>query len=504
MELSALIPLLVLASSILPSLLIFFLGEDRARLRIWLYLGAEIVKLLLVVFMLEGIYLGQSYETRIPLLPGVDFLLRANALAMLFLMLSAGLWLVTTIYAIGYMEELPYHGRFYGFFGLSVTSTAGLALAGNLFTFYFFYETLTLATYPLVVHRQTREALAAGRTYMRYAVAGGALLLLGVVWLQSLVGPVEFTEGGSLVGRNLNTSALVAIFALMIAGLGVKTALFPLHGWLPMAMIAPAPVSALVHAVAVVKAGAFGIVRVVYEVFGLGLCRQLGVLFPLSLVASTTIIYGSLRALVQDDLKRRLAYSTVSQLSYIVLGVAIVGTASTIGGIVHLMHQGIMKITLFFCAGILAHTLGITRISEMDGVGRRMPATMVAFSIAVFGMIGLPPFAGFISKWYLGMGAVEAGQIWSVAVLITSTLLNMAYFLPIVYAAWFKVPAAPFTEKLPPGRFETGPLLLAPALTTALLTLLFGLFAASDFSPLQWSALIAERELTTQPEVLGP
>ncbi len=503
MQLSALIPVLVLLSSMIPSIFIFFLGEDRARLRIGLYLGAEVVKLLLVVFMAQGIYSGETYEVRIPLVPGFDFLLRANALAMLFLLLSAGLWLVTTIYAIGYMEDLPYHGRFYGFFGLSVTSTAGLALAGNLFTFYFFYETLTLATYPLVVHRQTREALAAGRTYMRYAVAGGAVLLVGVVWLQGLVGPVEFTEGGALGELDLNPSLLVATFALLIAGLGVKTALFPLHGWLPVAMIAPAPVSALVHAVAVVKAGAFGVVRVVYEVFGVGLCQQLGVLLPLSLVASTTIIYGSIRALAQDDLKRRLAYSTISQLSYITLGVAIVGTASTIGGIVHLMHQGIMKITLFFCAGILAHTLGITRISQMNGVGRRLPITMLAFSIAVFGMIGLPPFAGFISKWYLGIGAIEAGQLWSVGVLITSTLLNIAYFLPIVYAVWFKAPTAPFIDKKA-GRFETDWLLLLPTLTTALLTLLFGLFADSGFSPLQWSELIAERELTTRLEVFAP
>lgn len=506
MQLSTLLPLLVIASSMIPSILLFFLRDTRARLRIGLYLGAEVIKLILVIIMLLGIYAGEAYELRVAIAPGIDVLLRANALAMLFLALSAGLWLVTTIYAIGYMRNLPHHSRFYGFFGLSVTSTAGLALAGNLFTFYFFYETLTLATYPLVVHRQTREALAAGRTYLRYAVTGGAVLLLGIVWLQALVGPVEFTEGGALAGLQAEYGAatLIAIFALLIAGLGVKTALVPLHGWLPVAMVAPAPVSALVHAVAVVKAGAFGVVRVVYEIFGIALAQELRVLLPLSIIAATTIIYGSLRALAQDDLKRRLAYSTVSQLSYITLGVAIVGSTATIGGIVHLVHQGIMKITLFFCAGILADTLGITRVSQMNGVAQRMPATMVAFSIAVAGMIGLPPFAGFISKWYLGLGAVESGQTWVMAVLIASTLLNMAYFLPIVYAAWFRAPDGPFTNKMKPGRFETSWLLLVPTLTTALLTLIFGLFASASFSPLQWSELIAARELVSLPGVFTP
>lgn len=423
---------------------------------------------------------------------------------MLFLMLSAGLWLLTTIYAIGYLHGQPHQNRFYAFFGLSVTSTAGLAMAGNLFTFYFFYEILTLATYPLVVHQQTREALAAGRVYLRYAIAGGAVLLIGVMWFHLLVGATDFREGGALTGGEASATSLTFLFVLLIAGLGVKTALFPLHGWLPVSMVAPAPVSALLHAVAVVKAGAFGVVRVVYEVFGIELSSQLGVLGPLSLVAAVTIIYGSLMALTQDNLKKRLAYSTVSQLSYITLGVAIVGSASTIGGIVHLVHQGIMKITLFFCAGILSHTLGITKVSQMQGVAQRLPVTMVAFSVAAFGMIGLPPLAGFITKWHLGLGAIEAGQRWPIAVLIMSTLLNAAYFLPIVYDAWFKAPAGPFIEKSAHGRFETSRLLLMPAMITAFLTVVFGLFANADISPLQWSVLIAQRELATLPGVFTP
>jgi len=281
---------------------------------------------------------------------------------------------------------------------------------------------------------------------------------------------------------------------------GVKAALVPLHSWLPRAMVAPAPVSALLHAVAVVKAGAFGIVLIVYDVFGVEQAAELGVTGPLAAVAAVTIIYGSLRALFQDDLKRRLAFSTVSQVSYIVLGVAIVGPLASVGGIVHLVHQGLMKITLFFCAGNLAETLGIHKVSEMRGVGRRMPWTMAAFTIGALGMIGVPPLAGFITKWYLSLGALEAGVHWPLYVLMGSSLLNAAYFLPILHAAWFVEPdpatahAAAADGHAAPTRMHAGWLLLLPPLTTAALSVLIGLFASLPFSPLEWSLLIAERE----------
>ncbi|HSK86311.1 MAG TPA: proton-conducting transporter membrane subunit [Rubrobacter sp.] len=494
MSCCALLPVLVILSSALASSLIFFLKDKWGRLRTGVYLGGAVVKLLLVLAMLRGIYAGESYETRIPLLPGVDFLLRANALSMLFLTLSTGLWLLTTLYAIGYLRDAPHRSRFYGFFGLSVSSTAGIALAGNPLTFFIFYEMLTLATYPLVVHRETPEAMAAGRTYLAYTLVGGVVLLAGVVGLQAVVGPVEFTAGGALEGVEAGRGALIVVFTLLIAGLGVKTALVPLHGWLPVAMVAPTPVSALLHGVAVVKAGAFGVVRVVYEVFGIEFSRELGVTLPLALVAALTIVYGSVRALSQDELKKLLAYSTVSQVSYIVLGVALAGPLDTVGGIVHLVHQGIMKVTLFFCAGVVAETLGIYRISEMGGIAWRLPWTMVAFTVAAFGMMGLPPMAGFISKWYLGVGAVEAGQPWAVAVLVTSTVLNAAYFLPVIHAAWYKKPPEQWKEKRPPTRFETDWLLLFPTLALALFVPAVGLLAGLELSPLAWAKLIASRE----------
>ena len=225
---------------------------------------------------------------------------------------------------------------------------------------------------------------------------------------------------------------------LLVLGLGVKAALVPLHGWLPQAMVAPAPVSALLHAVAVVKAGAFGIVRVVYDVYGVEFAADLNLLLPLGVMAAVTIIYGSIKALSQDNLKKRLAYSTVSQVSYIALGTATLGPIATIGGVVHLVHQGVMKITLFFAAGNYAETLGVHKVSEMNGVGRRMPGTTLAFTVGALGMIGIPPVAGYVTKWYLGLGALEAGAAaWVLPVLIISSLLNAAYFLPILYRAWF-------------------------------------------------------------------
>ena len=495
MNWNAWFPLLAITSSLVPGLIIFSLAEERVRLRTALNLTGALVNLVLVGWMLWGVYHGQHYELRLALLPGLDLVLRAGPLALFFATLSSVLWLVTTVYAIGYLEESPHRSRFFGFFSLCVTATIGIALSGNLITFLLFYEILTLTTYPLMVHRGTEEARRAGQVYLTYTIIGGTLLLIGTVWLYTLTGTLEFTPQGFLSDLGeVHHPTLIIIFALLIAGFGVKAALVPLHGWLPQAMVAPAPVSALLHAVAVVKAGAFGIVRVVYDVFGVEFSAELGVTGPLAWLAAITIIYGSLRALFQDDLKRRLAFSTISQVSYITLGVAIVGPIATIGGVVHLMHQGLMKITLFFCAGNLAETLGIHKVSEMNGVGRRMPWTMAAFTIGAFGMIGAPPIAGFISKWYLGLGALDAGQVWVIYVLVGSSLLNAAYFLPILHRAWFREPSGSWPDERNFGRMETAWMLLLPPVLTALMALGAGLLASASFSPLEWVRLIAQRE----------
>ncbi len=489
------IPPLVVASSLLPGLIIFSVADDKVRLRTVLNMLGALAKVALVGSMLWGVYHGHHYEARLALLPGLELVLRAGPLSLMFVALSSDLWLLTTVYAIGYLEDSQHRSRFFGFFSLCVTATVGVAMSGNLFTFLLFYELLTLSTYPLVVHRGTEVARRAGQSYLIYTIFGGALLLLGTVWLYTLTGTLEFTPRGFLDGLSAeHRPALRMIFALLIAGLGVKAALVPLHGWLPKAMVAPAPVSALLHAVAVVKAGAFGIVRVVYDVFGAEFAAGLGVMGPLAWLAAVTIIYGSLRALFQDDLKRRLAFSTISQVSFITLGVAIAGPVATIGGVVHLVHQGFMKITLFFCAGNLAETLEVHKVSEMNGVGRRMPWTMAAFTVGSFGMIGAPPTAGFISKWYLGLGALEAGQNWVIFVLAGSSLLNAAYFLPILHATWFREPPAVWPEERDFGCKETAWTLLIPPLVTAAISLGMGLLAAQPFSPLGWAKLIAAQE----------
>ncbi len=481
------LPLYIILVSVVTGILVFMLGEQRQHTRTVLNLAGAILKLALILIMLLAIQAGTTFEFRLPLLPGLDLLLHADRLTMLFATLSALLWLVTTVYAIGYLEQSPNRARFFGFFSLCVAATMGVASAGNLFTFFIFYELLTLATWPLVVHRGTPEAFAAGRIYLAYTLAGGILLLVGLIWLHALAGAGDFILDGSLAPiASGNENALRAIFVLLMLGFGVKAALLPLHSWLPRAMVAPAPVSALLHAVAVVKAGAFGLVRLIQDVFGFQLAASLGLTDLLAWVAGVTIIYGSVLALKQSDLKRRLAYSTVSQVSYIALGVATGGVLATIGGLVHLVHQGLTKITLFFCAGNYAEAYGIHKVEDLDGLGECMPVTSVCFTIAALGMIGVPPMAGFITKWHLGAGAMAAGAPWVILILVASTLLNAAYFLPLLQRIWFR----PLTEEIARRDDRLGRIrqvaLIAPTVFVAVTALAAGLLAGIPGSPLFW------------------
>lgn len=497
---TALLPLLIVLSSLLPGLVIFALREDQQRLRSGLNLLGVVVKLALTAMMIWGVNQGLVYRFSLPFIPGGELILQADALSLQFVSLSAVLWLATTIYAIGYLENAPLRSRFFGYFSMCVSATVGLAMAGNLVTFLLFYELLTLATFPLVVHRGTPESLRAGRVYLAYTMGGGTLILMGVALLHALTGSPDFIPGGYVQPLlEEHSASLIVAFVLLIAGLGVKAALVPLHGWLPRAMVAPAPVSALLHAVAVVKAGAFGVVRVVYDVYGVEPAQTLSLVQPLLWLAAATILYGSVMALRQSELKKRLAYSTVSQVSYIVLGVALLGPLAATGALVHLVHQGLMKVTLFYCAGNFAETLKVHRIQEMNGIGRRMPLTMAAFTVGALGMIGVPPIAGFVSKWYLGLGALQVGQDWVLLVLVGSGLLNAAYFLPLLYRGWFAAPIREWSEGAKPGDGrpgwrETHWQLLLPTLFTALLSVLVGVLAGTDISPLAWAQLIIDRE----------
>lgn len=485
-----LLPLAILMTSLGVAPVILAMPDHWSRLRTAINLGAAAIKVALVAWISVAVANGAEFELGLEIVPGLSLTFQADALSVLFLALSAVLWLLTTIYAIGYLEGGTDRSRFFGFFSLCVASTVGIAMAGNLFTFLVFFELLTLATWPLVVHRGSAEAHRAGRIYLAYTLGGGVALTLGTVWLYALAGSVPFVPQGVL-GTLAETHpvTLVAIFVLLIAGVGVKAALVPLHGWLPLSMVAPAPVSALLHAVAVVKAGAFGIMRIVYDVYGVETVQLLGLAGPLAALAAVTILWGSLRALAQDDLKKRLAYSTVSQVSYITLGVALISPIAAVGGLAHLIHQGIMKITLFLAAGNFAEGRGVKTVSAMDGMGRLMPGATIAFTIGALGMIGIPPLAGFVSKWYLGAGALDAGQPAVIALLAGSSLLNAAYFLPILYRAWFRDP-----PKTAAVKRRIGWMLAVPPAATAVLILCAGFLANAPFSPLGWTQFIVSLE----------
>ncbi len=412
------------------------------------------------------------------LLPGgLSLVLRLEPLGMLFALVASGLWIVTSLYSIGYMRG---HGeahqtRFYVCFAVSICAAMGVALAGNLLTLFLFYEVLTLSTYPLVSHHGTPKAMKGARTYLGILVTTSvAFLLLAVAWTWVLAGTLDFRVGGILAGR-ASDGVLLVLLALFVFGTG-KAALMPVHRWLPAAMVAPTPVSALLHAVAVVKAGVFTIMKVVIYVFGLDLLTTTGISVWLMYAAGFTVIAGSLVAMAQDNLKRRLAYSTVSQLSYIVLGAALANAWGVVGGSMHILMHAFGKITLFFCAGAIYVAAHKTEISDMRGLGRAMPITMAAFLIGALSVIGVPPLGGSWSKWYLALGALDAGQILFVAVLMVSSLLNIAYLVPIPIRAFFSKPA----DGSDPPRFREAPAFCVAALSFTALGCIVLFFLADD------------------------
>jgi multicomponent Na+:H+ antiporter subunit D len=376
-----------------------------------------------------GLVLGEMF-------PGLAIKLELEPLGLLFALIASGLWLVSGVYSIGYMRgnNEAHQTRFFVCFALAIAGAIGVALAGNLLTLYLFYEALTLVTYPLVTHHGDEEARRGGRTYLGLLLLSSMLFLLPAMAITWWVGgTLDFTPGGILGGR-ISGAAAAGLLALYAFGIG-KAALMPIHRWLPAAMVAPTPVSALLHAVAVVKAGVFSIVKVVIYVFGLDFAADAFAWLPW--VAGFTIVAASIVALRADNLKRRLAYSTVSQLAYVVLAAAILTPLSVIGAVLHIAAHAFGKITLFFAAGAVYTAAHKTQVSELDGIGRRMPWTFAAFGIGALSMIGLPPAAGFVSKWYMVSGALAAEAWMPLAVIVASTLLNAGYFLPIVYRAFF-------------------------------------------------------------------
>lgn len=372
------------------------------------------------------------------LMPGLTLSLHPEPLGLLFALLASVLWVVNSVYSVAYVRanHEAHQTRFFVFFALSICATLGIAWSGNFLTLFLFYELLTLATWPLVTHHGDEAAQRSGRIYLGVLMGTSVCLLLpALVAIWAMTGTTDFTLGGILEGHVSNTVALVLLVLCML-GIG-KAALMPFHGWLPNAMVAPTPVSALLHAVAVVKAGVFSIVKLIVYIFGTGFLASADVTSWLTVLAGLTIIIASLVALNADNLKRRLAYSTISQLSYVTLSASLLSALSVTGAVLHIAAHAVGKITLFFAAGAIYTAAHKTRVSELRGIGRRMPWTMGAFAIGALSMIGLPPTAGFLSKWYMLSGAMAAEHVFAVVVIIFSTLLNAAYFLPVLYQAFF-------------------------------------------------------------------
>jgi multicomponent Na+:H+ antiporter subunit D len=477
-------PALAPLISLLIAGLILISGGKHRNLREFWSIMASTTKAAVVVSIMPIILAGNVVEYSPKLMelsPAISIVFRVDALSQFFASLSSLLWIVTTVYSIGYMRNLHEHNqtRYFFAFAVCVAATVGIAYAGNLFTLFIFYEMLSIGAYPLVIHHETDEAMRSGRKYLLYVLFGGVMVLGSMTMTYVLSGTLTLSQNGILTTEMASPNFLRLLFLTFVMGFGVKAAIMPFHSWLPAAMVAPTPVSALLHAVAVVKAGVFGVTRLVYNIYGVDLMNELGLGFPLAIAASITILMGSIYALRQDNLKLRLAFSTVSQLSYIVLGVALLSPSGATGGILHIANQAVMKITLFFTAGAIYVHTGKKNISEMRGLGKKMPITFTCFAIGAVGMTGFPPTAGFITKWFIAVGALEAGHVIFVLVLLLSAMLNAAYFLPVVYNAFFKKPEADDTE------YDEAPwMMLGPIVVTTILILILGTFANLPFTPL--------------------
>ncbi len=435
--------------------------------------SAATLKFLIIASMLPLVLEGVQFSWTIAeVLPGVPLALRVDSLGMLFALVSAPLWIVVSLYSIGYMRGLKEHSqtRFCAFFALALSATIGVAFSANLLTMYMFYEILSLSTWPLVTHMQDKDSRSSGRRYLMYIMGtsiGLALPAMLIAYAQA--GTLDFGAGGFLTDK-VSPAMATTLLVMFIFGFA-KAGIMPFHSWLPAAMVAPTPVSALLHAVAVVKVGVFSIVRIVTDVFGVAFLKSLHLGTLIATIASITIVVASLIAMSQDGLKRRLAFSTIGQLSYIVLGMGLLSPKGLTGGMIHIAMHAFGKITLFMCAGAIFVATGKKYISQMDGLGKRMPVTMAAFFIGALSIIGLPPGGGFISKWYLLFGALESDQLVFAIVLLGSSFLNCIYFMPIVYKAFFKEPSpedAAFGRKEPPIQC-TVPLVVTACISVSLL-----------------------------------
>lgn len=406
----------------------------------------------------------------IAVVSGIRVAFEIEPLGMMFACIASTLWIVNSVYSIGYMRgnNEPRQTGFYVCFAIAIASAVGVAFSANLFALFLFYEILTISTYPLVAHKANEEARDKARIYIVLLMATSMMLLLpAIIWTWVAAGTTDFTTGGVLAGAGLSVGLLTFLYTIFVYGIG-KAALMPVHFWLPAAMVAPTPVSALLHAVAVVKAGVFCVVKITVYIFGLDLLQETDASMLVAWIAGASVILASVVALMQDNLKKRLAFSTVSQLSYVTLAAALAHPVAILGAMLHIAAHAVAKITLFFGAGCIYTAHHLTEVSQLDGLGRRMPITFTAFLIGSLSIIGLPPFIGIWSKWWIGVGAVGADELWVIAVLMLSSLLNVAYLLPIVSRGFFAGPDTPVERAEAPW-----PCLVAITVTAVLCLVLF-------------------------------
>ncbi|QFU23189.1 monovalent cation/H+ antiporter subunit D family protein [Shewanella eurypsychrophilus] len=423
---------------LLATILIALTGH-KPNLREAVSIGMGLVVLYCVIKLYHGMTQGEQINVSWwELMPGLTLSFSIEPLGILFALLTSFLWIITTIYSIGYMRSHHEKNqtRFYGYFSVAIGTVMGVAFAANLFTLFIFYELLTLSTYPLVSHSGTENAKKAGRIYLGLLLSTSIVFfLLAIVCTWLVAGTLDFTHGG-VFDPSVNKVLAGGVLVLFLFGIG-KAAIMPFHLWLPAAMVAPTPVSALLHAVAVVKAGVFAVLKVCVLIFGLDLLAILPTTQFLLYIVGVTVFIASIIAMRQDNLKARLAYSTISQLGYVTIGALIATSSGVIGSAMHIVMHAFGKITLFFCAGAILVTTQKSNVSEMHGLGKQMPLTMAAFFIASLSIIGVPPTGGSWSKWYLLLGTVESEQFILMLVLLLSSLMNIAYLLPIPFNAFF-------------------------------------------------------------------
>jgi multicomponent Na+:H+ antiporter subunit D len=470
-------PLLAVLSALIGSILVMLTRRNPNMREGWSLLAA-ITMFGIIASMIPDILAGERFVYRLfDILPGLSVTFRVDAFSMVFAVVASFLWICAVFYSAGYMRGLAEHAqtRFNACFALALFGAIGVAFSDNLFTMYLFYEIVSVCTYPLFAHHQDAESYEGARKYIVYlTTTAKGFVLPAMILIYVITGTLDFATDiqGGIFPADVNATLVTVLYFLCLLGFA-KNGIMPFHNWLPGAMVAPTPVSALLHAVAVVKVGVFATTRVMLYVFGTDLMGDLGLGMFTAYFVSFTIIMASIIALTKDNLKARLAYSTVSQLSYIILGVALLTPMGVQGGIVHIANHAFAKITLFFCAGAIYVATHKKMISEMGGLGRTMPFTFGAFAVASLSMIGAPPVGGFVSKWYLLLGSMSAGQIGILLVLISSTLLNVAYFAPVTYHAFFgKRPAGEEYE----GIKEAPLAMVVPLSIAALISVIVGIY----------------------------